>query len=87
MQLAVPTRRVLRKDVEDQLRAIDDSKLHAIREVSSLRRRQSLIENHEVYIVLEGTNRKVVELATADHGLRIRSRLGLGNDFDDFYAR
>ena len=70
-ELAFVAARALREDVEDQPRAIEHAALDELLEIAFLRRRQRMIEQHDVGIVLDGGGADLIRLAAADEEARI----------------
>ena len=60
LELAVAGGRVLRENVEDELRAIDNAQLHACSQVARLRGRQVLVDDDEINVALEGADPEVL---------------------------
>ncbi len=83
LELAVPRRRALREDVEDQLRPIDHAQLHPLGEIARLGGRHVLVEDHEIDVALEAADHQIGELAGADHRARIDGGARLGDHVDD----
>ena len=79
LQLAVAARRVLREDVEDQHRAIEDLELGRLADRARLAGREIGIEDHDLGAELHRAQQDLVELAAADEELRI----GLGPALDE----
>ena len=83
LQLAVARGRMLREDVEDELRAVYHPQLHALAQVPRLRRGQVLVDDHEIDVALEGADDELVQLAGAEHGLGVDPGSVLRYDIDD----
>jgi hypothetical protein len=74
LPLAFPRACPPRKDVEDQLRAIDHFAVEALFELTELSRAQFVVENHHVDIRFVARGRERTHLAGSDE----RCRIGLG---------
>ena len=77
LELAVPGRGALGEDVEDQLGAVDHAQVEALGEVARLGGREVVVEDHQVDVQLEAADHQVLELAPADHRLRVDPRPAL----------
>ena len=78
---------MLRKDVEDQLRAVHDPLLDQVRDVPQLRRRQIAVEEHEPRTPLPCADDDVAHLSLADQVARIWLRPTLSDTIHDHDAR
>ena len=87
LEFAVAGCRVLREDVEDELRAIDDTQLHALGQVAGLCGGQILVDDDELDAALEGSNHQILQLAGAEDGLGVDAGALLGDDVDDLDTR
>src|SRR5262249_15256944 len=74
LEPAFAAARVLGEDVEDQLRAVDDARLHQLGDVADLHGREVAVEDHQVDAALPRAQHQVLELAAADQVVRV----GLG---------
>ena len=72
LQLAVAALRVLREDVEDQHRAIDDLQVGGVGDRARLAGRQIGIEDQHLRVELHRAHQDLLELAAADEELGIR---------------
>ena len=87
LELAVAAGRVLREDVEDQHRAIDDLELGGLADRAGLTGREIGIEDHELGAELHRAQQDLVELAAADQVLRIGLGPVLDQDVEHLDAR
>ena len=74
LQLAFARPRAPRKDVEDQLRAIDHLAIEPLVQLAQLRRRQLVVEDDQVGVGFGRRVRQHLDLAAAEK----RRRIGLG---------
>ena len=79
LELAFRTHRVLREDVEDQLRAVDDTRLQLVLEQPLLRRRQFVVDEQHLGMSVPVRLLQLVELSLADE----RPRIGMLTVLDD----
>ena len=87
LQLAFPRARVPRKNVEDQLRAVDHPPLDDFFDIALLRSSQIVIEEKQVGIHGRGRARNFLQLACADQSRGIGPVATLQNFTDNFRAR
>src|SRR3569833_4444712 len=87
LELAVSARRVLREDVENQHRSIEDLELGRLADRARLARRQIGIEDHDLGAELHRAQEDLVELAAADEEFRIGLRPALDEDVEHLDAR
>ena len=73
LELALGAAGVLREDVEDQLRPIDDARLQRVLERSLLRRRELLVDQEHVGAAARELRLELGELALADERPRVRA--------------
>ena len=66
LQLPLGARRVLREDVEDQLRAVDDARVERVLEVALLRGIELVVDDHALGARLREALLQLLELALAD---------------------
>jgi hypothetical protein len=70
-EFAFVAARPLSEDVEDQTRAVEHAALDELFEIAFLRRRQRMIEQHHVGIVLGSCDANFIRLAAPDEKSRI----------------
>ena len=87
LQLAFARARVPRKNVEDQLRAVDHPPLHNLFDIALLRSAEIVIEKKQVGIHRRGRARNFLELARADQSCGIGPVAPLQNFADNLRAR
>ena len=73
LQLALARLRALRKDLEDELRAIEDARIDGALDVALLRGRELVVEDHERGIELAQRVHDLAQLAGAGKKLRVRA--------------
>ena len=72
LQLSLGRHRVLREDVEDQLRPVDDARLELVLEQALLRRRELVVDDQHLGARVSVGLLQLAELPLADVGARIR---------------
>ena len=70
MQLAFVAARPLGEDIENQLAAVDDANFEGIFQIALLRRRQILVDDHQVGVMLVKPGVNFVDLAAPDQSRR-----------------
>ena len=70
MQLAFVAARALGEDVEDQLAAVDDADFEGVFQIALLRRRQILINNDQVGVMLLQPGANIIDLTAANQSRR-----------------
>ena len=95
LQLAFAAARMPRKNIQDQLRAIDDPAFGVFFDVALLHRRKVAVENNQRRIFGDGFGANFIELAAADQrcGISLIAQLkhgsgdggaGAAREFDQF---
>jgi len=87
LQLAFTRARVPGKDIEDQLRAVDDARLDFALQVPKLRRGQVVVEDHNLGIRHRGGARNLLDFAFPDQRCRLRAVAPLHEFAGDLSAR
>ena len=87
LELAVRALGALREDVEDELRAVDDLEIALLGDRRGLRGREIAIEDEDLRVELHGADDDLVELALAEHELRVDALAHLEDGVDDLDAR
>ena len=87
LQLSLRARRVLREDVEDQLRAVDHARVERVLEEPLLRRIELVVDQQALGARLPVALLDLLELALADVGPLGRSRTVLNDRADGLDAR
>lgn len=72
----------LGEDVEDELRAIDDTKIRHLSDASDLRWSEILVDNEKRRAVLECGNHDLLQLAAPDQKFRMSLRRPLHHAID-----
>ena len=87
LQLALGRDGVLRENVEDQLRPVDDARVESVLEVALLRRVELVVDDHALGARLAEAHLQLLELALADVGAAGRPRPSLNDGADRLDAR
>ena len=87
LDLAVPAPGALSEDVEDELRAVDDTETGGRRHLPALGGREILIDYQEIGAELGGADGQLVELSLADERLGIEARPRLREGVEHIDAR
>ena len=74
LQLAFISMRSLRKNIQNQRRAVEHTHAHSLLNVALLRRGQLIVENAKIDILLLHVERQLLHLAAANEERRIRLR-------------
>ncbi len=82
LELAVAGLGALRKNVEDELRPVDDLEIGVLHDRRDLRGREVSVENERRRVELHRADDDVVELALAHHELGIDAIAALDDDVD-----
>jgi hypothetical protein len=72
LQLGFAAAGMAREDVEDELGAVDDVEVEDLFQIARLRRRQRVVEDHEVGAVVAAKRPQLVDLALADERAHVR---------------
>jgi hypothetical protein len=86
LQLSFAAARVLRKDIQNKLRTVDNTALRGGFDVALLHRREVAIENNQRRLVRGGLRANLVQLAAADKRCRVRRFAHLKNRARNFRA-
>ena len=82
----LPRAGTAREDVEDQLGAVDHLDVERLLEVPHLRRRQIVVEDHEIGLALRGLALDLLELPLADEGGGVDAAAALDHAVDHLGA-